>query len=279
MLSLGNVGNVGGLVASIIGVTISAIILLTFAPTVTAELNQVYLQSVDACVVNGERVDRIVLVGPYTGPNGAHEAWNNATTSPNSWTTLRLDVEGDADCHRANANLSGSSDAPVYTPKGTRLIMDGEYLVAYGTTVNDCSADGWCTASSTLTALAGGSLVQILFGAMGILLPAGALGFLGYYGAMVVKERIGGNTLSVAIGATLSVIIVAAILPEVFVPLDLFYEGLQNPRYLMFQTGIGSLAQVLGNFFGIALVGGLISLGMILWQSSTREGQGGGRAM
>ena len=141
------------------------------------------------------------------------------------------------------------------------------------------SVDGWYPASSTLSALAGGSLVQILFGAMGILLPAGALGFLGYYGAMVVKERIGGNTLSVAIGATLSVIIVAAILPEVFVPLDLFYEGLQNPRYAMFQTGIGSLAQVLGNFFGIALVGGLISLGMILWQSSTREGQGGGRAM
>ena len=279
MLSLGNVGNVGGLVASIIGVTISAIILLTFAPTVTAELNQVYLQSVDACVVNGERIDRIVEVALYDGPNGAHEAWNNASTSPNSWSTLQLDVVDDADCEIVNPNFV-RSPVPVYTSRGTMLTLESDsYLVLYGTTVDDCSANGWCTASSTLTALAGGSLVQILFGAMGILLPAGALGFLGYYGAMVVKERIGGNTLSVAIGATLSVIIVAAILPEVFVPLDLFYEGLQNPRYAMFQTGIGSLAQVLGNFFGIALVGGLISLGMILWQSSTREGQGGGRSM
>ena len=129
-----------------------------------------------------------------------------------------------------------------------------------------------CSASA-LVALGGGSLIQMLFGAMGIPMPAGAIGFLAYSGAMLVRDRIGGGTLAVAIGTTITVVIIGAILPEIFEPPDLMINVLNDHRHVIYSAGIGKLAGVLGNFLGISLVGGIIALGGMLWQNSRGGGQ------
>ena len=111
-----------------------------------------------------------------------------------------------------------------------------------------------------------GALVTLLFGAMAILIPAGCLGFLGYLGAEMVQSSVGGGTLAVAIGATVSVVVIGAILPEIFEPLDTFVGILDGRRYLVYSTGIGQIAGVLSNFLGISIIGGLVALGALLWK-------------
>ena len=144
----------------------------------------------------------------------------------------------------------------------------------HGTCEEHIPSGEWKNASKSLTSLAGGSLVSLLFGAMAILLPAGALGFLGYFGATIVKQQIGGGTLAVAIGATVAVVIIGSILPSIFAPLDALFIALDGNRYFIYSQGIGQLGSVLGNFLGISLIGGLITLGILLWQG--RDGSSSG---
>ena len=151
-------------------------------------------------------------------------------------------------------------DGSDYTPKGT--------LVTVATVGRDPGGT-WDTASKSLTALgssSGGGLVGLIFGAMGLGIPAGAIGFLAYFGAKIVRQNVGGSPMAVAIGATVAVVIIGAILPEIFEPLDDLFIALDGNRYYVYSQGIGKLGGVLGNFLGISLVGGLVSLGVMLWQ-------------
>ena len=248
MPDISNVGNIAGLVGSIIALAISAIVLLTFATPIIGDMNGIFLLSTNSCGLNGERFDQVAKAASATAT--AEAAWH--TSSP---TVYRMTKNAtDNKCY----NDSITSGDTLFTPKGTRLTASADDLISDTAT--------WKPASPALTALAGGSLVQLLFGAMGIMLPAGALGFLGYFGASIVRANIGGGTLAVAIGATITVVIIGNILPEVFTPLDALFYALDGARFSIFASGIGSLAGVLGNFLGVSLIGGLITLGVMLWQ-------------
>ena len=249
---LGSVGNLAGLVGSVVGLGIVAIVLLTFAPEIAGDINQIGMQAIDAGKLpNGERVNWVLTKGTYTTPN---EAWATPGVAKTPVTA------GAAGVCMAGAL---AVDTVVYTPKGRLATIDD-------TTPGLLLGCTWSTASRSLTALGGGSLVILLFGAMAILLPAGSLGFLGYFGGQLVQQNIGGGTLAVAIGATVAVVIIGSILPEIFEPLDAFFIALDGNRYWIYSQGIGRLGSVLGNFLGIALIGGLITLGVMLWKG--REG-------
>ena len=255
---LGSVGNLAGLVGSVVGLGIVAIVLLTFAPEIAGDINQIGMQSIDAGKMSsGERVNWVLTKGSHTTAN---EAWATpgVVKTPVTAGTDRVCMVG-----------ALAVDTAVYTPKGTLVAIDG-------TTPGLLTGCKWSTASRSLTALGGGSLVTLLFGAMAILLPAGSLGFLGYFGGQLVQQNIGGGTLAVAIGATVAVVIIGSILPEIFEPLDNFFVALDGNRYWIYSQGIGRLGGVLGNFLGIALIGGLITLGVMLWKGRDGESQGTG---
>ena len=112
----------------------------------------------------------------------------------------------------------------------------------------------------------------LLFSASAILVPAGAIGFLGYFGARFIASNIGGGVLSIAIGATVIVVLAGAILPEVFEPLDQLYLSLDGQRFWVYSVGIGKLGPIIGNFMGIALLGGIVTLGMLLWKGHKGSG-------
>ena len=261
--NLGDVGDIGGLVGSVIGLAIAAIILLTFAPQIAGDIDNIAIQSKDHCSVSGERFLRVVPKG--TAADG-DAAWAASGTSKKVLSSTTCAVW-------TKAGTGAGSFVTYYTPKGTAV----QYTEAGGTgadtwTAGFQSAPEWETASKSLTALSGGSLVGLLFGAMAILLPAGALGFLGYFGGQLVKQNIGGGTLAVAIGATVCVVIIGSVLPEIFEPLDALFIALDGDRYQVYDEGIGKLGGILGNFLGISLIGGLITLGVLLWKG--REGPG-----
>ena len=135
------------------------------------------------------------------------------------------------------------------------------------------SANTWKKANASLTALSGGTIVLLLFSASAILVPAGAIGFLGYFGARFIASNIGGGVLSIAIGATVIVVLAGAILPEVFEPLDRLYLSLDGQRFWVYSVGIGKLGPIIGNFMGIALLGGIVTLGMLLWKGHSGQGR------
>ena len=246
MGSMGDVGDIGGIVGSVVVIGIAAIVLLTFAPTISGDIDGMSVNAVDACsLASGERF--LWLSPAQVGTDSANETWAKATG--NVPVTAAI----------CNKTATGQTAAKHYTPKGTLVDMAATGL----------SGGAWDTASKSLTALgssSGGGLVGLIFGAMGLGIPAGAIGFLAYFGAKIVRQNVGGSPMAVAIGATVAVVIIGAILPEIFGPLDDLFIALDGNRYYVYSQGIGKLGGVLGNFLGISLVGGLVSLGVMLWQ-------------
>ena len=283
MGDLGNVGDIGGIVGSVVIIGIAAIVLLTFAPTISGDIDGMALNALDACKLpSGERFLWII---PKGSNNTADEAWARVTGS------TRVRVDGSTLCVAAKpATKTNSADvaptfADYYTPKGTVVQYAATAPTGTGYTAGAKGfGDGpsWDKAGRSLTALgsgSGGGLVGLIFGAMALGIPAGAIGFLAYFGAKVVRQNIGGSPMAVAIGATVAVVIIGAILPEVFQPLDNLYIALDGIRYYVFSQGIGKLGGVLGNFLGISLVGGLVSLGVMLWRGRHGSEQGMGSAI
>ena len=250
MGSMGDVGDIGGIVGSVVVIGIAAIVLLTFAPTISGDIDGMSVNAVDACALaSGER---FLWVSPVrTGTESANETWAKASSN------IKLAKGAPAKC---TASATALTAADFYTPKGTLITV---------ATAGEIPGGTWDTASKSLTALgssSGGGLVGLIFGAMGLGIPAGAIGFLAYFGAKIVRQNVGGSPMAVAIGATVAVVIIGAILPEIFEPLDDLFIALDGNRYYVYSQGIGKLGGVLGNFLGISLVGGLVSLGVMLWQ-------------
>ena len=108
--------------------------------------------------------------------------------------------------------------------------------------------------------------------AAAILVPAGGIGFLSYFGARFLAENIGGGDLSIAIGATVIVVLAGAILPEVFDPLDDLFLAIDGARFWVYSVGIGKLGPIIGQFLGIAILGGIVNLGMLLWKGHGNSG-------
>ena len=258
---LGELGDIGMIVGSVVGIGISAIVLLTFAPGIVGDIDGFSLAGTERCEFQGERF-RWVLKGPSTATDG-EDAWAAFRTGTTGYSVVKL-KDSSGKCIDAAATPAGAGGV-AFTPKGIRLT---------GTDLFKAAMDNseWRKANASLTALSGGTIVLLLFSASAILVPAGAIGFLGYFGARFIASNIGGGVLSIAIGATVIVVLAGAILPEVFDPLDRLYLSLDGQRFWVYSVGIGKLGPIIGNFMGIALLGGIVTLGMLLWNGHKSSG-------
>lgn len=265
MLGNMSLGGMSTQIGAAIAIAIAAIVLLTVAPGIVGDIDQIYLTSQRTCLFGSERVTR--LSPAYTGSATAEATWNAATAS--TVKTLNIPSTNGTAC----TITSGASGNTYYTPGGQSVTEGGSGAITAPSNV--------VTAPSfeSLNALGGGSLVQLLFGALAIMLPIGSIAFLGYLGGNLANQQIGGNNgMAVAIAAAVATAVVAAILPSVFAPLDSFYNSLDGIRYAVYATGIGQLAQVLGDFLAVALIAGIIVLGGLLWKGQKGDGgmNGGG---
>ena len=259
---LGSLGDIGGMVIATLALFITAIVLLTFAPGIAGDIDGLTLSATDRCEYNGERF-RWVLGPVTTSPADGDAAWaeNDPPTTAKIDTKAKCETAASA-TNGAGTNTLGLAAGIYYTPKGTKLTFAGSET-AKGT---------FKKANRSLTALGGGSIALLLFGAAAILVPAGCIGFLGYFGARFVASNIGGGALAVGIGATIIVVLAGSLLPQVFEPLDVFFLALDGNRYWVFSTGIGKIGEVIGQFLGISLLGGVVTLGMLLWKGVKGSG-------
>ena len=244
----GGIGNIGKVISSTVIVGIAAIVLLTFAPAVIGDIDGMHLQTEYACEVSGERFTKVVAAGTST----ANQQWKK--TGGGAATPVT-----EAICTAVNTGGA----AKFYTPKGTALVDKAAANVTAPTGLGGV----WDPPSESLVALGGGSLVTLLFGAMAILVPAGAIGFLAYTGAELANERLPLGLIGGAITAVVVVIVVGALLPQIFTPLDDLYVVMDGHRYVVFSEGIGKLAGVLANFMGLSLVAGIVAIGALIFKA------------
>ena len=249
----GGIGNIGKVISGTVVVGIAAIVLLTFAPAVIGDIDGMHLQTMQACELGGERFTQVVAAGT----SQANTQWQKGTGG--ALTTIT-----DTICETPVAGDTFN----FYTPKGTKVAAPGVAAAPTGL------GGVWDPPSPSLIALGGGSLVTLLFGAMAILVPAGAIGFLAYTGASLASERLPGGLIGGAITAVVVVIVVGALLPQIFTPLDDLYLVMDGHRYVVFASGIGKLAGVLSNFMGLSLVAGIVAIGALIFKA----GRGGDTA-
>ena len=254
-LGLGSAGSMSKTIMSIIGIGISAIILLTFAPKISGDVSGIaLLGATDGyCEVQGEAMDRLTAV--VVGTSSANEIWK-----ANSSTNTKLTQTPSADTCTAGTTTAGV----YYTPQGEEAtVVASTFLVTGGE---------WKPQSTALAAGGLGTLVQLLFGVMGLLIPAGALGYLGSVGADLVSNKLGGGIATSILVVVVGVVVVGAILPQIIDPLDTFFAAMDGNRYYIFSVGLGKIAGTISNFFGIALIAGVIGIGMMIWKG---RGSGG----
>ena len=106
MLGLGSVGNIGNLIGSVIALGITAIVLLTFAPTVAGDVDGIFAQAKHACVYQGERFTQIVEAGTMD----PDEAWLKSGGG-----TVHAGADDSGVCK------FGTLAAAAYTPQGTKI--------------------------------------------------------------------------------------------------------------------------------------------------------------
>ena len=97
-----------------------------------------------------------------------------------------------------------------YTPQGEDVDIVTAVTAASGIPDSE-----WRPQSTALAAGGLGTLVQLLFGVMGLLIPAGALGYLGSVGADLVSNKLGGGIATSILVVVVGVVVVGAILPQI----------------------------------------------------------------
>ena len=253
---LGQLGDIGGMIGSLLAVGIAAIVLLTFAPVVGGDIAGLALNSTARCEYSGEKF--LWLLETSVSYEDGAAAWEDLSNTNTKKLTI-AQKSGGTTC----AGTTTINSAILYTPKGTKLSITGPSTAG---ALDLGSSSTWKTANKSLTALSGGTIVSLLFQAAAIMIPAGAIGFLGFFGARFVAQNIGGGPLAVGIGATVAVVMAGALLPEVFEPLDRLYLAIDGERFWVYGQGLGKIGEVIGNFLGISLLGGIVTLGMLLWK-------------
>ena len=228
----------------IIGV-VGLLIFFSMFPTMVGGFNEAYLHAIPACVYNGERFDRVSATVDWRSP-------------------IVLSASTD-DCTGSGAGTA----TKFYTPRGTVLqTTDAHISVATGDLTIAGSATepgrGWSPATGVIEEQ--GGLNKTLLSVLALGLPVGSMaliiGFGGYFAQRIASPDDGmvGMILSV-VGSVISIILLATMM-GVFLPsLDSAFQALDSNRYVTFAGGIGSIATLIGNFWGTLMAASVIVVG------------------
>ena len=235
--------------------TITIIMLLAVFVHLAAAVNTWYLFTKDVGIVAGERIDRVV---GYDITNGEepNDAWKGATEGSSTATALDdgewLPIKADGSGCQLAAGTIAINPLSAYTPSGERVAMTAEGGIT------GCQ---WTPESSLFKGILG-SLITIILSAAGLGLPIGAIMALASYGS-VFTQRMGMSPLLGAIVMVIGFLLVASLLSTLIPFVEVALSSLDGNRFAMYQTGLGALATIIGGFWGVVLVAGLL---FIAWQ-------------
>ena len=235
-----------------VGMLIGLIVWLVTLPMILGAINGWYSQAIDACVIDGERFDRVVIAGSLE----ASKAWKAVTTvstvtgtatalSPTA--TYKLAASGAA-CHATGLAASGVTPAVAYTPSGTKVNV----------TAAGAISGGVYTAASEIMNTAGlGPLIKIILQAAGLAPPIAIMVVLGSFGSSFIRNM-GGHPILAAIVTVVGFLMVSTLLNSLVPFLTDAFGAVEAKRFVMFESGLGNVSVIVKRFYGVVLVAGLI---------------------
>ena len=246
------------LITGPVGRVLGLILLMSVFGLGLGTMNSWFLQTVDAGVINNERVDRIVKKG--TDHETADEAWADSAS-----TAVLISEKSGGGC-------------TVATTAGTHYTPIGTEVTATATEVTGCE---WQDESDVFKQAGMGGLIAIVLQAIGLAGPVLLLTEVGTFAGSFARKAGGNPILSIVI--TLIVLLLVGTMMQTFIPfLDQAFAAIDSKRFLMYDSGLGKLATVISSFLGVVLVAGLLMLGWGLWQNlrgGNLLGGGGGQRM
>ena len=214
-------------------------------------INGWWMQSVDAGVVGTERFDRVVKAET----NKAEDAWAAVTAVVDHGGTAAAAVAtsaymvGEEGTNECEITVSGTF-SKAYTPSGTAV------TVGSGGVISGCK---WEDGTSVFNAGGLGGLAALILQACGLAAPVALMFELAKLGSSFVSNFTDNAILSAVI--TVIMFLVVATLLNVFVPfLTGAFTAVDSNRFGMFDSGLGSIAVVIRNFWGIVLIGSLLGV-------------------
>ena len=258
-----------------VGFLVGLVIWLIVMPLILGAINGWYLLTVDACVIDSERVDRVVAKGTHAN---AEDAWEGVTavgtavgsTTYAAATAYRLQAGTGTACTVGGARTTGTLPAAdVYTPSGSVV------AVAAGATTDAPIVTGgqWEGVSGLFTAGGLGSLIRLVLQAAGLAPPIAIMAVLGSFGQSFVK-RMGGNPIIAAVVTVITLLLVATLLNSLVPFIASAFESIDPNRFAMFDGGLGNVSVIVRRFYGVVLVASLI---MVAW--SVLKSMKGGNAL
>ena len=274
---MGSTGFGTDLIKGPVGRTLGLIIWMVVFSLFLGAINGWYLQAEPAGVIGGERFDRVVKQGTYTNANDAWAAVTTATDAfsysgdeayvPVNTTAYKL-AEGSATGTCKVGSVTGASgsastvSSTYYTPLGTEV--SSAAATAADTVTTEVTIQGCEYKGAGKIFITGGlsGLVKILLQAAGLAPPLALLLTLGSFGTSFLR-KVGSHPILAAIGMAITLLLVATLL-NTFVPfLESAFLAIDSNRFLMYDQGLGALSVVIGNFFGVVIVAGMM---MIAWE-------------
>ncbi len=254
---MGSTGFGTDLIKGPVGRTVGLIVWMVVFSLFLGAINGWYLQAEPACAVAGERFDRVVQKGSHADAN---DAWAVVTSVvPHGGTaaaivgTSAYRLGNDSNACQMIATPASTAET-WYTPLGTE--------VHTAASSDDITGGEYKGASKIFITGGLSGLVKILLQAAGLAPPLALLLTLGSFGSAFLR-KVGSHPILAAIGMAITLLLVATLL-NTFVPfLEDAFLAIDSNRFLMFDQGLGSLSVVIGNFFGVVLVAGMM---MIAWE-------------
>lgn len=275
--------NIKALILVPVTSTIVTIVWLALFSFGIGTINSLYLQNQAAGEIGSERLDRIVakqsadqtaddrwgLVTDLedSGSSGSLVVHTAATTQTTSYTIY--DSGTDDECAVSEFATTGVTAFTAYTPQGT------EVTVGTNGRVNSCD---WEVASPVLTRGTLSGLIAMLLQVAGLGGPVMLIVAVGSIGGSIGSMAGGGSgwqAVLVAIGTVIALVVLVALFAEIVPFLSDAYLALTELRFAMFESGIGRVSVLIGDFLGVTAIG---AIGGAIWGawSNWKRTSGGG---
>ena len=258
-----------GAVIRVIGVVLGLFVIFSVVSPVAGGLDELYLHSVASCNFgdedNPERALRF----------GTDRSWTSASDiDPDDvdWNTVGNVVQ-----------IIQSASTTSLCIGSTGFINGGYYVSANGAVeFRSNGGSGLPTLSPTPTwAEPAGlfdeqpQLVELLATIAALALPLGALGAVVFFGN-TISVATGTSGVSSQIIAVITIVVVILVIVEVFgqfiVYLDQAFDVIDADRFVVYDNGLGTLAETITSFWGILAFASVLPIGFSLF----RQYQSGG---
>ena len=259
--------NMSGFTTAVVGLIVGALILmvaLQVYPMVVDIGNDIHLMTKNGGVweVNGKRFDRVAF---KTADKTKPEQFDSTDwVTPTGTNVIACPAEA--------------------TPAGT-LILPGGSEVSHPLCASSASTitDGK-VASPVRFLQKNTSLISIVVQAVALLLSLAPLGMLGGVGYMFLgRFSTGMSTMSRVITAVIGVVIGGTVLVTFVDFIDIAYSAIDGARFTVFASGLGSLANVITDFWGVLFIISMLVLGGVFsfqgYKSYKGRSGGGDSAM